>query len=158
MVGTHRRIYMQDVLANKAERDAARRKILDEWKDRNLPFADKLRALVSSCGFSPAIPNHLCELDAYAKTAAPSKTGSRPDGPDALTQIRNGLVHPSPTKRQRLAQYPGAIMQAWTLTRWYLDLVLLHVCGYQDVYSNRVSKDARWRGDEVESVPWAAGR
>jgi len=30
MVGTHRRIYARDVLAYKAKRDAARRKILDD--------------------------------------------------------------------------------------------------------------------------------
>jgi hypothetical protein len=57
------------------------------------------------------------------------------DGPRCLIEIRNDLVHP---ERRRFAD--GAKLpyfEAWNLGQWYLELALLHLIGFDDVYSDR---------------------
>ena len=70
------------------------------------------------------------------------------DAPQALTEIRNSLVHPD---HRRRGQFNNAIYEAWKLGLWYLELGILAICNYTGTYSNRLKQ--RWRG-EVENVPW----
>ena len=70
------------------------------------------------------------------------------DGPDAVTGVRNALVHPS--EKDELPE--GAYFEAWQLSMWFLDLVLLRLCGYAGEYANRLAL-SRWVG-QVEPVPW----
>jgi len=116
------------------------------WEGKSLSFAEKLRRLLDSCSIPLSVPLKLDKLLAYSKALRFS------DGPEALTGLRNSLVHPSPTKRKRLEEHPGAALDAWRLGLWYLDLIILHVCGYKSSYSNRTV--GGWPTDEAMSVPW----
>jgi len=68
---------------------------LGEKGYENLPAMDKLRLLLSICGIPAAIPASLSKLAAAAK----AKENQWKDGPQALTEVRNALVHSNPTKR-----------------------------------------------------------
>ena len=74
-------------------------------------------------------------------------------GPEALTWVRNRIVHPD---RKQQLKGDGIKGAAYLLGLWYLELVLLRLFNYQGAYSDRLSR--RFTGD-VEPVPWMpAGR
>lgn len=110
-----------------------------------LTAADQLRLLLSALSIPLNLPLGLVDLCSAAKAAPWS------DGPQAFVGIRNRIVHP-PKRGQRATGLP--YYEAYRLARWYLDLVILSLCGYQGVYSNQ-TKEQRWIG-QVEPVPWKA--
>ncbi len=71
------------------------------------------------------------------------------DAPNALTGMRNYLVHP--VNEYNSIKFGPAIYDANKLGLWYLELSLLKVCGYSETYRNRLT--AKSIG-EVEKVPW----
>ncbi len=108
-----------------------------------LTAADKLRLLVSSLGIPLEIPVQM--------TALHSKPGKKwEDSMDVITDLRNGLVHPTEDRRVP----DGAYAEAWKLSMWYLDLILLRLCGHSGKYANRLA--TRYVG-QVEQVPWKCG-
>lgn len=108
--------------------------------------ADKVRALLSRYGVPTAIPQELGRLDALAKAR-----GYR-DGPDASTQLRNGLVHPHQKGRRRVETLAvDEKFEAAQLLHWYAEVVFLKDLGYGGKYGNRL-KLPRWSGD-VEDLP-----
>lgn len=111
------------------------------FKPRRLSAADKLRLLTSSLNIPQEITPNFSALH--------GRQGRKwMDGMDAITEIRNSLVHPdAETKLPDHSYYEG-----WKLSLWYLDLVLLRLCGHDGKYANRLAQ--RWTG-QVESVPWA---
>jgi hypothetical protein len=112
----------------------------DDFGRRGLPAAEKMRLLISTLDIPLEIPPELRALHA--------KRGKKwSDGPDAITGIRNSLVHPG--SRAKLPK--GSYLDAWRLSLWYIDLVLLRLCNHQGSYANRLKK--RWVG-MVEPVPW----
>ena len=65
----------------------------------------------------------------------------------ALTKLRNNAVHP------KKAPVPaGAYYEAWELARWFIELSVLSVIGYQGNYANRLVREFE---GQVEVVPWA---
>jgi hypothetical protein len=73
------------------------------------------------------------------------------DGPEALTRVRNELIHPG-----RLKLKIGKVVpDIWRLARWYFELIVLRLAAYDGDYSNRLK--SRWVG-EFEPVPWATRR
>ena len=68
------------------------------------------------------------------------------DSAEAITRIRNSLVHPS----IKTVMPDGSYFEAWNLSLWYVDMVFLRLCGHSGNYANRLSK--RWAG-AVEPVP-----
>jgi hypothetical protein len=106
----------------------------------SLPAVEQLRLLIKSCGVPVDIPLGLSDLQSKAMELNWS------DGPQALTAVRNQLVHPN-----RHQQYP--YYDAWRLAEWYLELVLLRILGFSGEYSDR-TKAQRWVG-AVDPVPWA---
>lgn len=115
----------------------------DAFNQRRLSAADKLRLLVRSLDIPLEIPETLSALHA--------RPGRRwEDSMEAITDLRNGLVHPG--RDQRVS--PDAYCDAWLLSMWYLDLVLLRLCGHRGNYANRLLL-GRWEG-EVEPVPWSS--
>jgi hypothetical protein len=110
------------------------------FKPRGLSASDKLRLLASSLGIPVGIPSSLSSLH-----AKPGKKWD--DSMDALTDLRNRLVHPGTDK----AIPDGAYYDGWRLSMWFLDLVLLRLCEYSGKYANRLSQ--RFVG-EIEPVPW----
>ena len=108
---------------------------------RGLSAAHRLRLLASALGISQEIPTDFSALHA--------KRGKKwADGLDAITTIRNSLVHPG----VRMELPEDSYYEAWRLSLWYIDLILLRLCGHDGKYANRLAQ--RWTG-QVESVPWA---
>lgn len=112
-----------------------------DFESRGLSASKRLRLLASSLGIPLEMPH-----GATALLKLPPER--RSDIAEATTWIRNGLIHPS-TERQ---PPEGAYSEAWLLSMWLLDLVLLRLCDYQGKYANRF--DAQFVG-EVVPVPWA---
>lgn len=114
-----------------------------------LAAADKLALLLSRCSIPINVPP---ELSALAKLAK----GLNWRGSDACVNVRNWIVHANRKNRGRVKQHKIASDELWDahcLGCWYVELVLLHMLGYQGKYSKRMA-NGRWVG-LVESVPWA---
>lgn len=105
-----------------------------------LTASDKLTLLTSLLGISNSLPIELKALD-----ARPGQRWS--DSMHAITDLRNGLVHPK--ENDHIAE--DAYHQAWKLSLWYLDLILLRLLKYEGKYSNRLK--VRFVG-QIEDVPW----
>ena len=113
------------------------------FEPRGLSTADRLRLLATALEIPTELPRNFRALRA--------KRGSKwNDSADAITGIRNALVHPA--KKSEFAE--GSYCEAWMLSLWYLDLVFLRLLGHDGEYANRLSQ--RWVG-EVETVPWGKG-
>ncbi|MCC6428366.1 MAG: hypothetical protein IT435_16285 [Phycisphaerales bacterium] len=126
------------------------RGVLSKDGIQKLPAADQLRLLLSTCCIPLAVPPGFDDLQSLTKEY------QWPDGPAAVTEIRNALVHANPSKRRRILDRGfGVRCDAWQLGQWYLELVLLRIFDYRGHYSNRLRRNA-WRGEEVEQVPWAS--
>lgn len=98
--------------------------------------------MLKGLGLPAEIPRRLQLMKRLAKAR------SWQNGPRALTEIRNDLVHPNQA-------FPGigrVLYEAWKLSQWYVELVILALSGYCGEYTNRIN--ARWIG-ETERVPWA---
>ena len=122
------------------------RQSLSEDGFSKLPAADQIRLLLSALNIPLVIPNGLTEVTRIGKEL------NWMDAPQAFAEIRNRLVHPPKLKKAAPKQ---PYFEAYTLGKWYVELVLLSACGYRGKYSNR-TKLHRWVG-EVEDVPWAKG-
>lgn len=109
---------------------------------RKIPAADKLNLLLVSLGIPTAIPSGLARLG-----SAPGEKCE--GGPEAIAKIRNSLVHPDPKD----SNYEDLHYDAWKLSLWYLELVILKLCGHNGSYANRMAGE-RFLG-QVEIVPWA---
>jgi hypothetical protein len=124
------------------------RRVLTKGRAKGLPAFELLRLMLSQCGIPRDIPDCLKELGSAAK-----RDGWR-DGPHAMTKIRNALVHADPTKRACvLGAAKEAMIDAWSLGQWYLELALLWLFDYQGAYSNRLRRGG-WSTEAIEPVPW----
>jgi hypothetical protein len=122
------------------------KKAISKTGFRNFSAADQLRALLKFIGIPAAVPRSLANFDKLA-----IKQGWR-DGPQALTGIRNTMVH-SAGKVASVGATSHALFEASMLSLWYLELSILYLLGYAGKYSNRLVLSG-WKGEEVESVPW----
>jgi hypothetical protein len=114
------------------------------WKG---DFHEKLRRLLTSCSIPIQLPSSLASLHSYCLAEGIE------DGPKAVTQVRNALVHPTPRRRKSLRESPASLVEAWILGMWYLDLLMLHIFDFMGTYSDRTVRSG-WRGEEVKAVPW----
>jgi hypothetical protein len=108
---------------------------------RKATAADRIRTACQHLKIDTAIPRSSSTLRSW------QRRGAFLDGPEAVTRLRNELVHP---KRRLPSKLPAAIPEAWQLAQWYIEVMLLKLCGYQGVYSHRLK--ARWVG-EVQQFP-----
>lgn len=109
---------------------------------KDLWASDKFRLLFSSVKIPLDIPGEFSELQRLASNM------NWLDAPQALTEVRNSLVHPEHKHR---GQFGTAYSEAWNLGLWYLEMGILAICGYSGTYGNRFKQ--RWVG-QVEDVPW----
>lgn len=95
------------------------------------------------------------ELDATAlpALAAFATAENLPDGPAAVTAVRNRLVHPQ-TPYDQIYHLDGLTVDAWLLSRHYLTLLILHSIAYDGSYVQLLPPFG-WAGD-AKPVPWAA--
>jgi hypothetical protein len=104
--------------------------------------ADLLRGVFHDLQLPMAIPK------AVSRLYRARRTGAWRDVPEAITRVRNELVHPKAKLRVPVGK---VVSEVWQLSQVCIELCILRLSGYRGVYSNRLS--ARWRG-QVENVPW----
>ena len=108
-----------------------------------LTAADSLRLLLKWVSVPVEVPHFLATLDSVASS-------QNMDGPEVLAWIRNRIVHPD--KKDQLDY--GPVRDAWKLSLWYLELLLLRLFDYEGPYKSRV--DSPQQLDESRFIPWAA--
>ncbi|MCH5362475.1 hypothetical protein KD923_20070, partial [Escherichia fergusonii] len=111
-------------------------------------LGDKIRAAALHLEIPTLIGESTCPEFWAIKT-----DGLWSDIPEAIAKYRNDLVHPK--ARIKSQNQHALTIEMWRLSVWYLELFMLRLIGYQDVYSNRLT--AKWLG-EVEHVPWAGSK
>lgn len=111
------------------------------------PMHDQIRKALASVGISEKIPASCKELECWVNLVQGSSTRGHIDGPDAITKIRNDLVHAD----KRHGSIPAeAQMDALRLSQWYIEMILLKKLGYVGRYRNRVSDSGK---GSVENLP-----
>lgn len=114
------------------------RQELDKNGYEKLPAMEKLRRLLSICGIPAAEPSSLSRLNDAAK----AQGNVWNDGPQAITEVRNALVHSNPAKSKKVFDEDRRIVhEVWNLSLWYLELILLRTFDYKGEYSSRVAAD-----------------
>jgi len=107
--------------------------------------ADQLRMALSFTGAPTEVPLWLPKL--YLATRR-SSDSEELDGPGSVTEIRNSVVHP---RHKARFSDPMAMLEGNFLAIHYLELLLLHRCGYEGRMLNRTN----WGNSEFV-VPWVA--
>jgi hypothetical protein len=113
----------------------------DAFKPSKLVASDQLRLLITSLGIPKEIPSSLSALRNYKKWS---------DSCHAITDIRNSLIHSD--KKSESYTNNNIYKEVYNLSLWYIEIVLLRLCGHIGNYANRLDEN-RWAGT-VESVPW----
>lgn len=149
-----------------------REKTLSETGFDKLPASDKIRLLLSQVRIPKDIPPTLpleqdedtfarkffprkISLDHLVQLVKQNKQNQWQDGPHALTEMRNGIIHPKKQKRTKIHQATlNAKLEVAELGLWYLELVLLAIFNYQGIYRNRL---ARTTDSFRNPVPWSNG-
>ncbi len=118
------------------------RKLIEAGGFRNLRASDKFRLLFSSLNIPIEIPGSSKKMIMLGKKL------KWVDSPQALTEVRNSLIHPEKKHRRDMFELCS---EAWELGLWYLELALLGICDYRGSYSNRLVLKCQ---GQVEPVPW----
>lgn len=119
-----------------------------EGFDRLFP-SDRIRLMLRMANATPKIPSEFSQLAAYATA------NSWRDGPHAVTELRNSVVHPK--SRAKVLNAPGdAQLGAIRLLLWYFDLLLLNLLRYDGGYiPHTVAGPTAARRAAFGLVPWA---
>jgi hypothetical protein len=126
-----------------------RKKIIAGKDSENICASNKIRLLLSQLDISYLIPEAFEDLKKYADDSQEII-----DGPEAIVQIRNAIVHSQQEKRRKLTSIGTmAKYQALQLSIWYVEMALLKILDYNGKYFNRCSK-AKWASQAEEFVPW----
>ncbi len=119
--------------------------ILSQETFSRINASEQFKLMLALMGIPLLIPDGLKDLTKFAKS-------NNYDGLEALTNLRNSLVHPG-KRAKSLRASSQLIFEAHNLAMWYVELVLLRLCNFVGDYASRVLGRARWAG-EVQSVPW----
>ena len=115
------------------------RALVSEQGFKKLWVSDRYRLLLRSLDVPIEIP------DAAKTLISASKKEKWVDGPHALTEIRNRLVH---SGRKRAQLQGECYVDAWLLATRLLELTVLALCSFKGEYSNGMT-------GLKEPVPWA---
>ncbi|NEA72612.1 hypothetical protein C8250_015265 [Streptomyces sp. So13.3] len=96
-------------------------------------------------------PSLLPVMAQFVAEEQPSQGQTVLDGAEAVTRIRNRLMHPKGAQ-ESVYRLEGLLTEAWLLTRHYLVLLILHSVGYRGSYRD-LRRTRGWVGD-IEPVPW----
>lgn len=125
------------------------KKILSVDSLSKLNASDQFKLLLSIMGIPMNIPTTLSDLTQVAGTLS-----SDSQGPEALTYIRNRIVHAKVKNIKALLTLPdNAMTEAWKLGYTYIQLILLRLFEYQGKYLNWLEKTDTTE-PEGEDVPW----
>ena len=120
------------------------RALVSERGFDRLTAADRYRMFFASLAVPLSIPSSLTVLSSASK----SEGRDWADAADAMTALRNKLVH---SGKPRAPLPPGCYNEAWLLATWLVEASILALCGFQGEYWNRISRcDDR--------APWTAKR
>ena len=101
------------------------------------------------------IPNNIPYEFESLKNFESELKHSKNNGPYAITEIRNSIVHASPENRRTYMSLSHKTKEeSLELGLWYIELIILKLFKYDGVYRNRASKsyiNNQWS----EKVPWA---
>ena len=113
---------------------------------KNNPWPQLEKDLLTA-GASLSIPAELTNLKAlYDKNRAKWKRDQTPlkPGPRILRELRDRFEHPEPKLRGLEESYAQeAFYEAWHLSQWYLETLVLHSMGYEGPRANR-ARNIRW--------------
>ena len=119
---------------------------MNKTKYNNMHAADRLRQLLHEANVPLYIPPSCWPLEQYITNDLPPDQ-DWPDGPAAFTAVRNILIHP--VKNLRPLDIPAdALVAVARLGVWYLQLSLMYVFGYEDVYLSIAN------GWSTQPSPW----
>ncbi len=114
-----------------------------------LNATDKLRKLLTWANIPSGIPDNYLDL-INIRSAFISNNEFEWDGPAAIVSIRNFITHTNTERiKQRNTTLVSARIQAWQLTNYYQELLLLHELGYDGQIRSRILKDGK-----LVYVPW----
>lgn len=111
------------------------------------PATRNIREMLEDMGIPTGIPERLSNLAGWRPG------GKTLDGPWAIVELRNQLIHSRPQPTAEPIDY-GPRVDAWKLATWYVELAILRLCGYGGVYRDRIRGEPYV--DAVDPVPWAA--
>jgi hypothetical protein len=113
-----------------------------------LQAADSLRLLLYRSDIPPDLPSTLVHLQEIARAR------NLVDGPQVLTEFRNAVVHPDRKNLDRLRAFPpDARREARSLGLRYLELILLHLFGYDGFFFDCTLAG---HGNYLVPVPWSS--
>ena len=112
------------------------------------PKHKELRESLNIIGIDEKIPGSCNGLMKFSATVMQKKSQYIGDGPEAIVEIRNDLVH---SKKKYGHNTVEAQMDAQKLSRWYIEMILLKMFGYSGRYKNRLTVSGN---DPYEYVPW----
>jgi hypothetical protein len=121
-----------------------KKKMLIKDDSKNILASNKIRLLLSQLNVDNEIPQSFTNLQSFI-----DENKDIIDGPEALVQVRNSIVHSQEEKRKKLAKIPSEVMEEiLQLGIWYIELSLLNILEFEGEYYNRCSK-------KEEFVPWS---
>jgi len=110
-----------------------------------LPASDRIALLANQLRASPAIPSTYSDL--LAEAAARNWISA----PQALTEIRNRIIHPEKKSRGVMTTLDWRVIyQAAEWGCWLVELGILSLLGYEGRYDSRVAES----GAGFPFVPW----
>ena len=126
------------------------KKMITGKDSENISASNKIRLLLSQLNINHSVPVGLTYLKDYVDSEIQIN-----DGPEALVQIRNAIVHSQVEKRKKLSSiHYRAKSDALQLCIWYIEMSLLGILEYNDRYYNRTSNELIM-SKAIEFVPWA---
>ena len=118
------------------------RETWNKFKCKKGATGRRICAALRNANVSPTIPKECLDL-------AEAVPGSHQQGPRAVVDLRNSLVHP---QSERTIS-DGAYQKAAQLALWYTELLLLNSIGYNGDYVDRIA--CNYGGDwQTKPVPW----
>jgi hypothetical protein len=122
-------------------------KVMSANKFNNFQAEDRITSLLQKLSISTEFPMELLTLNSQAAALGAN------DGVGFLVNLRNAIVHPKRSKRQKLTKAGvSARTEALTLGLWYLELALLRLIGYHGVYWSRLRSGSN--REVRDAVPW----
>jgi hypothetical protein len=108
----------------------------------------RITSLLEWASIDPGIPAGLPHLSALANEK------EWPSGPRAITELRNGIIHPVDGNDPG----PRELVEAWQLSLHYLELSLLKCLQYHGQYLNRLGQNVGVAAAffDVDKVPWSS--
>jgi hypothetical protein len=125
------------------------KKLIVGKDSENINASNKIRLLLSQLNITHSVPEAFKQLQQFI-----AESKDIIDAPDAVVQIRNAIVHSQEEKRKKLsAIHYKAKYEALQLCIWYIEMTLLCILNFDDIYFNRCSKEIHVSKAE-ELVPW----